>query len=89
MPTDESTAASCKPTIVKSWSVPCKEKERLLALYKNSVFAHAAVVSELTITRGKTPKREHDALWASAEKTRSDTEVLRLELYRHKQEHGC
>jgi hypothetical protein len=69
--------------------VPCKEKERLLALYKRSVFAHAAVVSDLTITRGKTPKREYDALWASAEKARTDTEVSRLALHRHKQEHGC
>jgi hypothetical protein len=67
----------------------CEEKARLLDLYKAAVSAHSAAVNDMTLTQGKTSKREYEHIWNWAEQTRIDSETASRALYEHTVKHGC
>jgi hypothetical protein len=69
--------------------VRCEEKSWLLDIYKATVASHSAAVNDMTLTRGKTPKREYERIWAWAEKARVESEAASRVLYAHWLEHGC
>ena len=69
--------------------MPCKEKDRLLNLYKAAVAAHFAAVNDLTATRGTISKQEYDHLWNVAEQTRAESEMASLSFYQHARDHSC
>jgi hypothetical protein len=69
--------------------MPCKEKHRLLDLYKRAVRAHSAAVNDLSVTRGTISKQDYDRIWNLAEQTRAESDMASLSFYQHTQEHGC
>jgi hypothetical protein len=69
--------------------MPCKEKDRLLNLYKAAVTAHSAAVNDLSVTLETISKREYDHLCNLAEHTRAESEMASLSFYQHMRAHGC
>ena len=67
--------------------VRCKEKERLIDLYRAAVAHYSATVDDVSLTRGKTSQEEYDRLLSLPEPARIAAEAARLALGRQK--HGC
>jgi hypothetical protein len=69
--------------------MPCKEKDRLLNLYKTAVAAHFAAVNDLSVARETISKQEYDRVWNVAEQTRAESEMASLSFYQYARDHGC
>jgi hypothetical protein len=69
--------------------MPCNEQTLLFNVYRAKVEAYSASVNDLTLMRDKIPKEDYDRLAAITEQTRTASEVARLALDRHTQEHDC
>jgi hypothetical protein len=67
----------------------CNEQTLLLNVYRAKVAAYSAALDDLSLTRDKIPKEDYDLLAAAMEQARAASEVARLSLDRHTQEHGC
>jgi len=75
--------------MIEKLTVPCKEKDRLLNLYKAAVSAHSAAVNGLSVTREAVSKLEYDHISNLAEHTRAESEMASLSFYQHTRAHGC
>ena len=67
----------------------CKERNRLIALYKAAVSHYSATVDDLNLASGKTSKQEYDRLLALSERDRASAEAALLALGDHTRKHGC
>ena len=67
----------------------CKERDRLIALYKAAVSHYSAIVDDLNLASGKTSKQEYDRLLALSERDRASAEAALLALGDHTRKHGC
>jgi hypothetical protein len=74
---------------VRSGNALCKEKVRLLDLYKAAVWAHSTAVHDMFVTQGKISKADNDLLWIRADQARASAETARSDLHAHTTEHGC
>jgi hypothetical protein len=67
--------------------MPCREQTRLFNVYRAKVAAYSTCVNDLTLMCGKVTVQEYVRLLAAADRARTASEVARLALDRHMEEH--
>jgi hypothetical protein len=69
--------------------VACSIRERLLIEYNQRLRIQASAEDELRSRAETLPASEYQRLRATADESRIDTELARLDLEQHVTKHGC